>query len=83
MVFIEIISHVKDGLLAGTLPDDRLRREDYISLSEGRVSSISRERREVIYDVFLKYEKKKMHNDKFDLVDFFIDLHLRLKTGCY
>ncbi|KAI3891248.1 hypothetical protein MKW98_007553 [Papaver atlanticum] len=83
MVFIEIISHIKGGLFAGRLPDDSLSREEYILLSEGRVSSISRERREMIYDIFLEYEKKKILNDEFDLADFVIDLHRRLKTGCY
>ncbi|MCL7047449.1 hypothetical protein MKW94_024532 [Papaver nudicaule] len=83
MVFIEIISHIKGGLFAGRLPDVKLSREDYTSLSEGRVSSISRERREMIYDIFLEYEKKKILNDEFDLADFVIDLYCRLKTGCY
>ncbi|KAI3893034.1 hypothetical protein MKW92_025987 [Papaver armeniacum] len=83
MVFIEIISHIKGGLFAGRLPDDKLSREDYILLSEGRTSSISRERREMIYDIFLEYEKKKILNDEFDLADFVIDLHRRLKTGYY
>ncbi|RZC57176.1 hypothetical protein C5167_004483 [Papaver somniferum] len=83
MVFIEIISHIKGGLFAGRLPDNILSRDDYILLSEGRVSSISRERREMIYDIFLEYEKKKLLNDEFDLADFVIDLHRRLKIGCY
>ncbi|XP_026424181.1 uncharacterized protein LOC113320490 [Papaver somniferum] len=83
MVFMEIISHIKGGLFAGRLPDDKLSREDYILLSEGRVSSVSRERREMIYEVFLEYEKKKILNAEFDLADFVIDLHRRLKTGCY
>ncbi|KAI3936638.1 hypothetical protein MKW92_038984 [Papaver armeniacum] len=83
MVYTEIISHIKGGLFAGRLPDDRLSRQEYILLSEGRVSSISRERREMIYDIFLEYEKKKILNDEFDLADFVIDLHRRLKTGCY
>ncbi|KAI3949300.1 hypothetical protein MKW98_023237 [Papaver atlanticum] len=83
MVFTEIISHIKGGLFAGRLSDDRLSREEYILLSEGRVSSVSKERREMIYDIFLEYEKKKILNDEFDLADFVIDLHRRLKTGCY
>ncbi|RZC67926.1 hypothetical protein C5167_011627 [Papaver somniferum] len=83
MVFIEIISHIKGGLFAGRLPDDKLSREDYILLSDGRVSSLSRERREMSYDIFLEYEKKKVLHDEFDSADFVIDLHRRLKTGCY
>ncbi|KAI3945662.1 hypothetical protein MKW92_004861 [Papaver armeniacum] len=84
MVFTEIISHIKGGLFAGRLPDDKLSQEDYVLLSEGRVSSISRkERREIIYDIFLEYEKKKILNDEFDLADFVIDFQRRLKTGCY
>ncbi|XP_026439182.1 uncharacterized protein LOC113337813 [Papaver somniferum] len=83
MVFIEITSHIKGGLLDGRLPDDKLSRDDYIKLSDGRGSSISKEIRKMVYDIFLEYEKKKILNDEFDLADFVIDLHRRLKTGCY
>ncbi|KAI3834446.1 hypothetical protein MKX03_032557 [Papaver bracteatum] len=83
LVFMEITSHIKGGLFAGRLPDDKLSRKDYLLLSEGRVSSVSRERREMIYDIFLEYEKMKILNDEFDLADFVIDLHRRLKTGSY
>ncbi|XP_077235510.1 uncharacterized protein LOC143877385 isoform X2 [Tasmannia lanceolata] len=82
-VFTEIISHIKGGLAAFGARDGKLSREDYIKLSEGRVSSLSRERREIIYDLFLDYEKKKMMNGDFDLADLVIDIHARLRDGNY
>ncbi|PIA50211.1 hypothetical protein AQUCO_01300743v1 [Aquilegia coerulea] len=82
-VFTEIISHIKGGLKEGKVYDGKLTREDYISLSEGRVSSLSRDRRENIYDIFLEYEKRKMENGHFDLADFVNDLHCRLRHGLF
>ncbi|XP_042505284.1 uncharacterized protein LOC122081929 isoform X2 [Macadamia integrifolia] len=82
-VFTEIISHIKGGMSTGKAQDGKLSREDYFSLSEGRVSTLIRERREVIYDIFLDYEKKKLVNGDFDLADFVIDLHHRLNDGSY
>ncbi|KAJ4972464.1 hypothetical protein NE237_005638 [Protea cynaroides] len=83
IVFTEIISHIKGGMSIGRAQDGKLGREDYVSLSESRVSILNRERREVIYDIFLDYEKKKLMNGEFDLADFVIDLHCRLRDGCY
>ncbi|XP_043696346.1 uncharacterized protein LOC122646811 isoform X1 [Telopea speciosissima] len=83
IVFTEIISHIKGGMCAGRAEDGRLSREDYAALSEGRVSILNRERREVIYDIFLDYEKKKLMNGEFDLADLVIDLHHRLRDGSY
>ncbi|KAF6160731.1 hypothetical protein GIB67_035932 [Kingdonia uniflora] len=82
-VFTEIISHIKGGLRAGEVPDGKLTREDYLLLSEGRVSSLGKERREMIYDIFLDYEKMKVENGHFDLADLVIDLHRRIKNGIY
>ncbi|PIA31055.1 hypothetical protein AQUCO_05300110v1 [Aquilegia coerulea] len=82
-VFTEIISHIKGGLRAGKVFEGKLNRDDYVSLAENRVSSINRDRREKIYDIFLDYEKKKMQNGHFDLADFVNDLHHRLRFGCY
>ncbi|KAK3421350.1 hypothetical protein EUGRSUZ_G02002 [Eucalyptus grandis] len=50
----------------------------YVSLSEGRVSTLSIQRREEIYDAFEDYEKMKMENDEFDLADLVNDLQRRL-----
>ncbi|XP_042503955.1 uncharacterized protein LOC122081053 isoform X2 [Macadamia integrifolia] len=83
LVFKEIISHIKGGMDAGRAQDGKLSREDYVALSEGRVSTLSRERREVIYDIFLDYEKKKLMSGEFDLADLVIDLHHRLRDGSY
>nr|TKR83595.1 uncharacterized protein D5086_0000263660 [Populus alba] len=45
-VFTEIISHIKGGLRAGESCDGRLGREDYVSLSESRKSTLNRQKRE-------------------------------------
>ncbi|KAI3883202.1 hypothetical protein MKX03_017662 [Papaver bracteatum] len=82
-VFIEIISHIKGGIVSGRVLDFQLSREDYVLLSEGRVSTISKEEREMVYDIFLDYEKKKVMNGEFDLADLVIDLHRRLRNGSY
>ncbi|KAK9115671.1 hypothetical protein Sjap_014618 [Stephania japonica] len=81
-VFTEIISHVKGGLKAGEALNGKLSRGEYVALSEGR-SSLSRERREMIYDIFLDYEKMKLEKGGFDLADFVNDLHRRLENGSY
>ncbi|KAK9106425.1 hypothetical protein Syun_022436 [Stephania yunnanensis] len=80
--FTEIISHVKGGLKASEALNGKLSREEYVALSEGR-SSLSRERREMIYDIFLDYEKMKLKKGGFDLADFVNDLHRRLENGSY
>ncbi|XP_024196530.1 uncharacterized protein LOC112199800 [Rosa chinensis] len=82
-VFIEIISSIKGGLGAIDACDGKLSREDYVQLCEGRGSNLSKQKREAIYDVFQAYEKLKMENSEFDLADFVIDLHRRLKHEKY
>nr|TKR83593.1 uncharacterized protein D5086_0000263640 [Populus alba] len=82
-VFTEIISHIKGGLRAGESGDGRLSRKDYVFLSEGRKSTLNRQNRDLIYDIFEKYEKMKAKNGDFDMADFVNDLHLRLKTYKY
>ncbi|KAI3939781.1 hypothetical protein MKW92_012567 [Papaver armeniacum] len=82
-VFIEIISHIKGGIISGRVLDFQLSREDYVLLSEGRLSTISKEQRKMVYDIFLDYEKKKLLNGEFDLADLVIDLHRRLRNGSY
>ncbi|KAL3731173.1 hypothetical protein ACJRO7_028099, partial [Eucalyptus globulus] len=47
----------------------------------GRVSTLSIQRREEIYDAFEDYEKMKMKNGEFDLADIVNDLHRRLFRG--
>ncbi|XP_059624937.1 uncharacterized protein LOC132268175 [Cornus florida] len=79
VVFTEIISHIKGGLQAGGTLDGKLSRENYVLLSEGRVSTLSKQKREVIYDIFQDYEKMKMEKGEFDIEDLVIDLHHRLQ----
>ncbi|KAL7258164.1 hypothetical protein ACSBR1_004309 [Camellia fascicularis] len=84
IVFTEIMSVIKGGLIAGEVCDGKVSRQDYVSLSECRVgSSISRQKREMIYDIFLAYEKKKAVNGEFDFADLVIDLHHRLRNERY
>ncbi|XP_031256235.1 TPR and ankyrin repeat-containing protein 1-like [Pistacia vera] len=80
-VFTEIISHIKGGLRSMEFGDGKLSREVYVQLSEGRVSILSRQQREMIYEIFQNYERMKMKNGDFDLADLVIDLHHRLKKG--
>ncbi|MCL7035948.1 hypothetical protein MKW94_002424 [Papaver nudicaule] len=82
-VFVEIMSYIKGGLIAGRVPNGKLSRGNYLLLSEGRVSTLSKDLREGIYDIFLDYEKKKLQNGEFDLADLVMDLHRRLRKGSY
>ncbi|XP_003631316.2 uncharacterized protein LOC100855072 isoform X1 [Vitis vinifera] len=82
-VFTEIISHIKGGLEAGKAHDGRLSREDYLLLSEARVSTLTREQRDRVYDIFLEYEKKKFKKGEYDLSDLVMDLHFRLRNERY
>ncbi|XP_020524975.1 uncharacterized protein LOC18437732 [Amborella trichopoda] len=81
-VFTQIISHIKGGFEVGSIPD-KLGREVYVGLSEGRVSTLSKEKRERVYDIFLDYERKKLANGHFDMSDLVIDIHCRLREGGY
>ncbi|KAL6997678.1 hypothetical protein U1Q18_007804 [Sarracenia purpurea var. burkii] len=77
-VFTEIISHIKGGLGVEEAHEGKLCQEDYVSLSEDRVSTLNRQKRERIYSIFQNYEKMKMENGEFDLSDLVNDLHRRL-----
>ncbi|XP_058009792.1 uncharacterized protein LOC110664185 isoform X3 [Hevea brasiliensis] len=83
IAFTEIMSHIKCGLQSGEFSDGRLARKDYVTLSEVRLSTLSREKREMIYDIYEDYEKMKIAYGDFDMADFVIDLHLRLKNVKY
>jgi len=77
IVFTEIISHIKGSCTANEVFDAKLSREAYVSLSESRVSSLNIAAREVIYDIFLDYEKMKRMKGEFDISDLVSDLHQR------
>ncbi|CAB4292901.1 unnamed protein product [Prunus armeniaca] len=82
-VFTEIISHIKGGLGVTEAGDGKLSRGDFVQRSEGRASNLSKEKREMIYDIFLVYEKKKKKNVEFDVTDFVNDIHRRLRCEKY
>jgi superfamily I DNA/RNA helicase len=82
-VFTEIISHIKGGPQALEEGDGKLSGEDYVLLSDSRVSSLNRHEREIVYEVFQNYEKMKVKNGDFDVADLVIDLHRRLRDERY
>jgi superfamily I DNA/RNA helicase len=82
-VFTEIISYIKGSPQALEAGDGKLSGKDYVSLSEGRVSSLNKRKREIIYEVFQNYEKMKVKNGDFDMADLVIDLHCRLRVERY
>ncbi|KAI4357228.1 hypothetical protein L6164_001190 [Bauhinia variegata] len=82
-VFTEIITHIKGGEQVAEHGEGRLSREEYLNLSEKRTSSLNRQKREMIYDIYQTYEKMKMKNGEFDLADLVIDIHRRLRNNKY
>jgi len=49
--------------------DGKLSHEEYLSLFENRASILSRQKRDIIYNVYQRYEKMKNDKGDFDLVD--------------
>ncbi|ONK71074.1 uncharacterized protein A4U43_C04F4450 [Asparagus officinalis] len=80
IVFTEIISHLKGDITSNVPFDSWLDREAYVGLSERRASSLNCDAREIIYDIFLAYEKMKLRNREFDISDLVCDLHRRAKV---
>ncbi|KAL3635026.1 hypothetical protein CASFOL_022080 [Castilleja foliolosa] len=78
--FTEIMSHIKGCLQVGETNDSKRSRQEYVALSDSRISTLSSEKRDVIYDIFEEYEKMKLERGEFDLADFVIDIHYRLKN---
>ncbi|KAF7827415.1 recBCD enzyme subunit RecB, P-loop containing nucleoside triphosphate hydrolase [Senna tora] len=81
--FLMMLDGTIGGMQALDSEDGRLSREEYVKLSENRGSSLSCQKRELIYDIYHNYEKMKMENGEFDLADMVIDLHVRLRTERY
>ncbi|KAJ8527747.1 hypothetical protein K7X08_015198 [Anisodus acutangulus] len=79
-VFTEILSYIKGGLKSGDFHDGKLNKEAYNLMSECRVSTLSAEKRERIYGIFLDYEKMKIERGEYDIADVVNDLHIRLKN---
>ena len=80
-VFTEIMTHIKGGVQEGESCDSKRSRQTYISLSDRRFSTLSAEKRDLIYSIFEAYEKMKMERGEFDLADFVLDVHSRLENG--
>ncbi|XP_057251294.1 uncharacterized protein LOC130589375 [Beta vulgaris subsp. vulgaris] len=82
-VFTEINSCIKGSLHFGESDDAKLSLQSYLQLSKSRVSNFSEDEREMIYQIFEDYEKKKVVRGEFDLADLVNDLHCRLKCEKY
>ncbi|GJW10068.1 UvrD-like helicase, ATP-binding domain, P-loop containing nucleoside triphosphate hydrolase [Tanacetum coccineum] len=82
-VFTEIISHIKGGLQAGECSDGKLGYDRYCLLAESRSSTLTREKREIVYTIYETYEKMKTERGEFDLGDLVNDIHHRLENGNY
>lgn len=80
-VFTEIISYIKGSIQAVEACDCKLDRDEYLQISESRVSTLSRQSREKIYEIYKDYEKMKIERGEYDLADLVIDLHRRLRNG--
>ncbi|KAL2542938.1 Uncharacterized protein Adt_03916 [Abeliophyllum distichum] len=68
------MSHIKVGL------QEWVSREDYVSLFDRRVSTLSAQERNAIYDVFKDYKKMKTKHCEYDLPDLVMNLHFRLNN---
>ncbi|MCI22283.1 TPR and ankyrin repeat-containing protein 1, partial [Trifolium medium] len=82
-VFTEIVSHIKGGMQSLEPGEGKLSRQDYLSLSENRSSTLSKQKREIIYDIYRSYENMKMDKGEFDLADIVADVHRRLRINKY
>ncbi|XP_058731228.1 uncharacterized protein LOC131603010 [Vicia villosa] len=83
IVFTEIMSHIKGGLQSVDSAEGKLSRQDYRSLSENRASSLNKQKRDIIYDIYQSYERMKIDKGDFDLADIVVDLHRRLRINKY
>ncbi|KAH9698664.1 UvrD-like helicase ATP-binding domain-containing protein [Citrus sinensis] len=81
--FLMMLDGTLGGLQSIDVADGKFCREDYIRLSETRVSTVLRSEREKIYEIYEKYEQMKMRNGEFDLADLVNDLHRRFKEERY
>ncbi|XP_051116894.1 uncharacterized protein LOC127241743 [Andrographis paniculata] len=80
-VFTEIMSHIKGGLQEGEECDIKRSRHAYQSLSDSRVSTLTADKRDMIYDIYESYEKMKKTRGEFDMADFVLDVHRRLEES--
>ncbi|GJY39000.1 UvrD-like helicase, ATP-binding domain, P-loop containing nucleoside triphosphate hydrolase [Tanacetum coccineum] len=82
-VFTEIISHIKGGLQAGDCSNGKLNYVGYCLLAESRSSTLTKEKRGIVYNLYKTYEQMKTRRGEFDLGDVVNDIHHRLKNGNY
>ena len=80
LLFTEIMSYIKGSLQSLYSARGYMSREDYLQLAEKRDSTLSREERANIYDLFERYEKMKAqeYTGDFDLLDVVVHIYRTL-----
>nr|GEY29902.1 UvrD-like helicase, ATP-binding domain, P-loop containing nucleoside triphosphate hydrolase [Tanacetum cinerariifolium] len=66
-----------------TSNEGKLSSEGYSMLAKSGSSTITEQKKEMIYKIFKAYEKKKTERGEFDLGDFVNDIHQRLRNEKY
>jgi hypothetical protein len=69
LVFSEILGVIKGHVEAILSPTGRLSEAEYLRISEQRSSSLTRVQREVVYQLFLRYEQLKGQAWQYDVMD--------------
>ncbi|ONK71073.1 uncharacterized protein A4U43_C04F4440 [Asparagus officinalis] len=60
-----------------------MKKEEYLNLSNKRCSLVGKEKREMVYQIYICYEKLKKTNEEYDVSDLVNDLHYRLSVYGY
>ncbi|CAI5990433.1 unnamed protein product [Closterium sp. NIES-64] len=81
LVYKEFFSHIKGSLHALRSPRGRLSKEDYVALAQTRTSSFDEAQREVIYGLYLQYEREKRQRGDHDLCDYVYHVYRELAKG--
>ncbi|CAI7803916.1 unnamed protein product [Closterium sp. NIES-54] len=81
LVYKEFFSHIKGSLHALRSPRGRLSKEDYVALAQTRTSSFDEAQREVIYGLYLQYERMKRQKGDHDLCDYVYHVYRELAKG--
>ena len=83
VVWKEILSYIKGSPIAHLRPNLYLGREEYITHSELRMSNLSAQERNMIYEYFIKYELWKNSSNMYDIMDVANHILLQIENFKY